>query len=61
MYEVYKIARTVKAPFEEKVKLLYYFFEEEENKGIEFKSFTKMVLVFLRSSTITPNNSSKTY
>ena len=38
------IAKTAKAPFNEKVKLLYCFFEEDITAGIEFKSFVKMVL-----------------
>lgn len=36
-------AQTAKAPFDEKVKLLYCFFEEDKEAGIEFKNFVKMV------------------
>ena len=37
------LAQTAKAPFDEKIKLLYSFFEEDKSAGIEFKSFVKMV------------------
>lgn len=38
-----KVARTAKAPMEEKIKLLYSFFEQNIEEGIDFKNFTKMV------------------
>jgi hypothetical protein len=38
------LAQTAKAPFEEKIKLLYCFFESKVNEGIHFKNFIKMVI-----------------
>jgi hypothetical protein len=39
------LAQTAKAPFEEKIKLLYLFFADKVDEGIDFKNFTKMVFL----------------
>lgn len=57
MYIDDNIANTARAPFDEKIRLLYLFFEEDLENGIEFKQFVKMVHINLCSSTIIQNSS----
>jgi len=43
MYVFEEAARTAKAPHSEKIKQLFNFFKDEEDNGINFIDFTKMV------------------
>lgn len=38
-------ARTAKAPYEEKIKLLFNFFKDSTDNGIKYIDFTKMVRI----------------
>ena len=54
-------ARTAKASLDDKIQLLYSFFEGKKDEGIEYTNFTKMVVYFSIYSFIIihGNNSSK--
>jgi hypothetical protein len=52
VYFIKDSARTAKAPHQEKIKLLFNFFKDDEDNGIKFIDFTKMVLSILLSFTI---------
>lgn len=61
MYFFNDSARTAKAPYWQKVELLFNFFKDDKDNGIKFNSFTKMVPRPLDSSTTTPEIKSKKY
>jgi hypothetical protein len=54
-------ARTAKAPHVEKIKMLFNFFKDEEDNGIKFIDFTKMVFLLSFSSTTIPGTSSRKF
>ena len=39
----YHQARTIKAPFDQKIRILYNFFTDDTKKGIKYAQFLKMV------------------
>jgi hypothetical protein len=54
-------ARTAKAPYWQKVELLFNFFKDEKDNGIKFNSFTKMVPSAQYSFITTPAMKSRRY
>lgn len=47
MYAFQHLARTAKAAYTDKVKLLFNFFKDDNDNGIKLSAFTKMVIIQL--------------
>ena len=53
MYLTFNLARTAKAAYIDKVKLLFTFLKDDKDNGIKLSAFTKMVVSSLFSCTTT--------